>query len=184
MEDNFSRARTELWTTLQLAKSIESACGHAMNWVLRYIGYTNIGIWNIDEDGEIVLSGQVNFTVHDMQGLQTVLLEKFVKPLILELPRIRINGGAEIEPLANWEIGSLLGMSISYLDSPGAVVLLFREKEPFTAEDADILELLDPLFVAQCADITNNGGEKDSDSDSKPKRDASYWWKLGEEPPY
>jgi hypothetical protein len=111
---------------------------------------------------------------------------------------------AELKLLAGH---SVMGVNCTYLGDPLSAVVLFRDgKQPFTADDANMLKSVAPLFAVALASIVRDGhpdGDPDSPEnagDSAPpddpedhpepprkkkrREDPADWWKRGESPPF
>jgi hypothetical protein len=95
-----------------------------------------------------------------------------------------------------------MAVNCSYLAESLAVVVMFRDaKAGFSAEDAQTLKTISPLFAVALAGIVrgnedeeesdegtlldeNNQDKDKSDKEKKKKKDDADWWKRGEAPPF
>ncbi|MGA2233060.1 MAG: response regulator [Tepidisphaeraceae bacterium] len=196
-------------TLLAGAKDLEQLLCHAMDWMLRQLGYCNIAIWLAGHD-QFQLGAYMKHTIVGDAGLieamRTGLLRKLTRDGFLHLsaadaPRSLSSTEAKLMPDQ-----TVLATHCSYLGESLAAVMLFREgARPFTEADAQTLRSIAPIFaVALAAAVRTDGpGENEAeesdptshdepqgglDEPGKSKRrkkagDAD-WWKRGEPPPY
>jgi len=186
------------------AKDLEQLLCHAMDWILREIGYSNVAIWLASEEQAFELGAYMKYTIACDTKLTKVMQENLL-PLTVRDGTLRLTD-EEIEarlspPAAAMLRGqTLMGMNCTYLGEPLAAFILFRDqKAPFTDEDAAMLKAISPIFSvalaatvrqSQRADLDENpfyeGGEEERDERDE-KRDArseADWWKRGEPPPF
>jgi two-component system KDP operon response regulator KdpE len=196
-------------TLLAGAKDLEQLLCHAMDWMLRQLGYCNIAIWLAGHD-QFQLGAYMKHTIVGdaplIEALRTGLLRKVTRDGFLHLgaeeaPRSLSSTEAKLMPDQ-----TILATHCSYLGESLAAVMLFRESaRPFTEEDAKTLRAIAPIFaVALAAAVRTDGSDANEPDESdglshdepqggldepgKSKRrkkggDAD-WWKRGEPPPY
>ncbi len=195
---------------LAQAKDLEQMLCHAMDWILRQIGYANIAIWLTGDDGRYQLGAYMKYTIAGDQKLTAAMSDGLV---VLTAGKGFVNlSAAEVpEVLSPAEADLLDGQQVlsagcSYLGEGLGVITLFRnEDQPFTDEHAAILQSVAPIFAGLLAAVvkenddfaaTGEGDElsqlglpdfdENADGDAPPpKSDPSAdWWKRGDRAPF
>jgi FixJ family two-component response regulator len=203
----FDQVRTQegFRALLTAAADLEQLLCHAMDWMLRHLGYSNIAIW---------LAGQEQFQLgaymkHTIAGdaalieamrtglLRRVMREGFIHLSAAEAPRVL--SGAEMRLMPEQAV---LASHCTYLGESLAAVVLFREAaRPFTAADAATLNAIGPIFAIALAAAVRVDGKDEAEPDTGPapqggldepekgkkrKKDShdADWWKRGEPPPF
>jgi DNA-binding response OmpR family regulator len=189
------------------SEDLEQMLCHAMDWILRQIGYSNVAIWLAGPDPDFQLGAYMKYTISG----EPALTEAMRKGLLQVLHRdgmihlsadeaAKILSPAESQHLRNQTI---LGIHCTYLGESLAGIVLFRDgAKPFTADDAATLRAIAPVFAITLAtmvrsELDEEGESGDGDDsegplmdepdDSSPRRkkkDDSDWWKRGEPPPF
>jgi DNA-binding response OmpR family regulator len=179
------------------AKDLEQLLCHAMDWILRQLGYCNVAIWLAGEDGSYQLGAYMKYTIPGEPPLTDAMRQGLV-PLVNRDAFIHLGSdeagtklsAAELQHLAGQTI---LGVSCTYLGEALASVLVFRDgKTPFTQDDTQALKLISPIFATSLASSVHaaeesdgsEGGLLDDDGPKGPKKNDADWWKRGEEPPF
>ncbi|MEO6437124.1 MAG: response regulator [Tepidisphaeraceae bacterium] len=165
------------------AKDLEQMLCHAMDWLLRQLGYANVAIWLTGDDGAYQLgaymkyttAGEPAFTEAMRNGiLRTINHEGFVH-LCADEAREKLTP-AELQFMPNQ---SVMGVTCTYLgESLGAIVLFRDAKTPFTDEDAAALKMISPIFATSLASIVHDegddgGGDGGDDGDGDRGEDGS-----------
>jgi DNA-binding NarL/FixJ family response regulator len=195
-------------TLLASAKDLEQLLCHAMDWMLRRIGYCNIAIWLAGHE-QFQLGAYMKHSIPGdaklMEAIRRGLLVKVVKENFIhasgeESPRVLSSAESALLPDQ-----SILATHCTYLGESLAAMVLFREgNNPFKPEDAEIIQAISPIFaVALAAAVRVEGNDENpediddasgnatdgglDDAENQPKKrkkgDAD-WWKHGEEPPF
>jgi FixJ family two-component response regulator len=189
------------------AKDLEQLLCHAMDWMLRQLGYSNVAVWLAGEDGEFQLGAYMKYTVPG-EPILTDALKRALLPRVAKDGLSRLKGEDLADKLTPQEVNLLKGQDIvavncTYLGESLAALAFFRDaKSPFTAEDEALLKQVSPIFAVSLASVVRaaegedgdtpffdgpEGGAEKKDSKQQPKKkkeDAADWWKRGEDPPF
>ena len=157
------------------SEDLEQMLCHAMDWLLRQIGYSNVAIWLAGPEPEFQLgaymkytiAGEPNFTEAMRQGLVQILRRDGM---------IHLNAADAAKVISPAETKFLngqavLGIHCTYLGESLAEIILFRDgSKPFTADDAATLRAIAPVFAITLAtlvrhDIDEIEGEESADDD-------------------
>ena len=184
------------------AHDLEQLLCHAMDWLMRQIGYSNVAIWLAAEDGEFQLGAYMKYTVAG-ERILTDALKRVVLPTTFRdgLLHTRLqNLAARFTPQELNLLGGsdLLAVNCTYLGESLATIMFFRDaRTPFTGDDQLLLRSISPIFAISLASMVRGsapgenqdehpflpGDTLDEDRD-KPRRDSADWWKKGEQPPF
>jgi FixJ family two-component response regulator len=194
------------------AKDLEQMLCHAMDWLLRQLGYSNVAIWLTGEDGEYQLGAYMKYTLPGEPPLTEALRNGILRTVHHE-GFIHLSADEARERLSPAEAKfingqTLLGVTCTYLGESLAAVVLFRDgKTPFTDDVAAALKLISPIFATSLSGIVHSededgddqggggggsvldGGDDDKPRDDKPRKKGGNksdadWWKRGEAPPF
>ena len=194
------------------AKDLEQLLCHAMDWLLRQIGYSNVAVWLSGDDAEYQLGAYMKYTTAGEQQFTDAMKQGLLK-LVNRDGFVHLSADEVRDKLSHTELQfmagqSVLGVTCTYLGESLATIIMFRDaKTPFTDDDATALKSISPIFATSLAgsvhDDDPDGGDDDGggsllDDDvnggkggpgAKPKKprdktaDAD-WWKRGEAPPF
>jgi DNA-binding response OmpR family regulator len=144
---------------LATAKDLEQLLCHAMDWLLRKLGYCNIAIYLTGDEGRYDLGAYMKYTVAGTKELTEALREGLV-------PAIVRDGACHYEPnelkgvvtpaeLKHLKGQAVAGINCTYLGESLGVMVLFREhaKTPITGEDLEILSAIAPIFATSLASL-------------------------------
>jgi len=194
---------------LSEAKDLEQMLCHAMDWLLRQMGYSNVAIWLAGDDAEYQLGAYMKYTIPGdpplTEALKNGLLRKVNADGFIHLSAEEAHEKISAAEKAFIDGQTVLGITCTYLGEVLASVIMFRDgKTPFSDDDAEALKAISPLFGTALATMVHDGDESDEEGDDngtmldedvrdnedgkprkkrKPKNDAD-WWKRGEEPPF
>lgn len=195
---------------VEKAHDLEQLLCHAMDWLLRQMGYANVGVWLSADDGEFQLGAYMKYTVAGEQIL-TDALKRALLPRAVKDGLVRLKGEDLQDKLTPQEMALLKGQEViavncTYLGESLAALVFFRDaRSPFTAEDESLLKQVSPIFAVSLASVVRgadgegdgetpffDGGDggaaepekKDPKKPQKKKEDAADWWKRGEPPPF
>lgn len=194
------------------AKDLEQMLCHAMDWLLRQLGYSNVAIWLAGDEGEYQLGAYMKYTTAGDPALTEAMKAGVLKlvnndgflHLSADEAREKI-GPAEKKFL---EGQTIMGVTSTYLGEVLAAVVMFRDgRSPFTDDDAQALRAISPIFATALAGMVKDDDSADADEfgeaggslldedvkddqppkNNKKKRDKTTdadWWKRGEQPPF
>jgi len=174
------------------ATGLEQLLCNTMDWLLRQVGYCNIGIWLASSDTDLQLGAYMKYTVAARQEMNEALQRNLLS-VCRRRGFVRLRGAdleayltpAEMKFLAGQD---LIGMNCTYLGETLAVMLLFRDsRTPFCDEDVAAARAVAPLFAVSLARAVKGADlpPDDADRPSPPEsQDPADWWKHGESPPF
>jgi FixJ family two-component response regulator len=193
------------------AADLEQMLCHAMDWILRHAGYSNVAIWLASEEEGFELGAYMKYTVPGEPELTRAMGAGLV-PKINREGSVHLFNGEAREHLTAAEASMLkgqeiLGVNCTYLGESLAVVVMFRdEKCPFTDEDVAMIRAISPIFALALANMVRQSQQDDEDADEPPSNDDTSimdddkprekkerkperkndadWWKRGEPPPF
>jgi ActR/RegA family two-component response regulator len=198
---------------IEQAKDLEQLLCHAMDFLMRQLGYSNVAVWLTGEDSDFQLGAYMKYSVPGDQilisALKRELLPQIARDGLVHIPAEELSERLtpqEFHPLRGQEF---LAVNCTYLGESLAAVVFFRDaKSPFTADDEALLKAISPLFAVSLASIVRGeeSDSQDADSDKpflvddadggtqtdpedapkKPRKrkDPADWWKTGEAPPF
>jgi FixJ family two-component response regulator len=189
------------------AKDLEQLLCHAMDWVLREIGYSNVAIWLASEEQEFELGAYMKYTIACDTKL-TEAIQQSLLPMTVREGTLRLSDEEVTAKLSPTESAILRGQTVvgincTYLGEPLAAFILFRDqRSPFTDEDVAMLKAIAPIFSvalaatvrqSQKADMDDSpfyegedghGEEERNEKEKRDSRSEADWWKRGEPPPF
>jgi FixJ family two-component response regulator len=191
---------------LSEAKDLEQLLCHTMDWMLRQMGYANIAVWLAGDDDEFQLGAYMKYTQAGeaklTDALRTGMVKVATKEELLHLSGDALRAKLTAREMEFLQDQDVMAVNCSYLAESLAVVVMFRDaKAGFSAEDAQTLKTISPLFAVALAGIVrgnedeeesdegtlldeNNQDKDKSDKEKKKKKDDADWWKRGEAPPF
>jgi len=187
-------------STCQTAADLEQLLCHAMDWMLRQLGYSNLAIWLAADDDfhlgaymKYSIPGEPALTDAMKHGLVSLSNRRGLVRLEGEALRLVLNDAEK--PLLSDQ--SVLGCGCTYLGETIATLILFRDaRNPFTDEQEAIVRAIAPVFSLALASIVRGAqkqdgedfdgpfGEHDRDSSEGRHPDEGDWWKNGQPPPF
>ncbi len=196
------RTQENFRKTLHEAKDLEQLLCHAMDWMLRQIGYSNVAIWLAGDENDFQLGAYMKYTIPGEPAL-TEAIRKGLVPMINREAFVHLSAEEAREKLTPAELKEMkdctvLGVNCTYLGEVLATIVLFRDsKVPFNEEDAAALKMISPVFATSLAssvkgedegdDEDDHGALLDEESEDKPrkkKKDDADWWKRGDSAPF
>jgi FixJ family two-component response regulator len=202
------RTQESFRNLLAEAKDLEQLLCHAMDWMLRQLGYSNVAVWLTGEDGEYQLGAYMKYTIPGEPPLTETMRNGILRTLHHE-GFVHLSAEEAHDKLSAGELKFLqgqtvLGVTSTYLGESLAAVVLFRDgKTPFTDDDVQALKTISPIFATSLASIVRDeedGGNDDDegglfDDDApeeggptkkrrKENKPDADWWKRGEAPPF
>ncbi len=195
------------------AKDLEQLLCHSMDWLLRQMGYANVGVWLASEEGESQLGAYMKYTTPG-DAILTDALKRILLPLAARDGFVKIEASQLKTQLSGEEYRyvenqTILALNCTYLGETLATIVFFRDSAtPFKDEDTEVMQVVGPIFAVALASVVheesvdesddeNRGSDNDGPSIDEPptegpsaskkksaKKDAADWWKRGEAPPF
>ncbi|MGA3067170.1 MAG: response regulator [Tepidisphaeraceae bacterium] len=192
------------------AEDLEQMLCHAMDWLLRQMGYANVAIWLAAEPG-FQLGAYMKYTIPGEPGLIDAMRQTLV-PIVMRDGLVHLSAAEIQEKLSEQEAKHLknqtvLGAHCTYLGESLAQIIMFRDADkPFTGADITTLRTIGPIFAVVLATMVRQGPNDDDEEGNdnpfydggsiaeedeggprkprKPRKDDGDWWKRGEDPPF
>lgn len=152
---------------IENAKDLEQLLCHAMDWLLRQMGYSNVAVWLTAEDGEFQLGAYMKYTAAGEQIL-TDAMKRVILPMAVRDGMVHINGDELKEKFTPQEASFYKGQDIiavncTYLGDSLAAIVFFRDaRSPFAAEFEGLLKAISPIFAVSLASVVR-GTENEAD---------------------
>lgn len=198
--------------SIESAKDLEQMLCHAMDWLLKEAGYSNIAIWLSGDDGTFELGAYMKYTIVGDKRVTGALHRALIQPTVregfLHLSDQEFNQMLAPADRKLLPAQTVMTASCTYLGEALSTIMLFRDgKCPFRDEDEAMLKTVASVFATLLATMVRGGefeaseGAHDSDEPTgpdlfeddeqpknhkrkkQPKNDAD-WWKRGEPPPF
>jgi len=187
------------------AEDLEQYLCHAMDWLLRHVGYSNVAVYLAADDGAFQLGAYMKYTIAGepivTDAAKRVLVPMATKSSLIHLPGKDLADRMTSKEIEKFKNTDILGVNCTYLGESLASLIFFRdERAPFTEDDVKLLKQVSPIFALELASIVRDvdedgetpfddaefdGGTKPPEKKKgKAKPDAADWWKRGEEPPF
>jgi response regulator of citrate/malate metabolism len=181
---------------LAQARDLEQLLCHAMDGLLRQMGYCNVAVWLASDEGEFQLGAYMKYTIPGEPEFTQTLREGLL-PMVQRQGMLHLGVEETQLVLSDAELKYLKGNTVlasncTYLGESLAAIVLFRDGcTPFTDEHAKILKVIAPIFAVALGSMVHEkptespSGFEDSDNPPmKGKEDSADWWKRGEAPPF
>jgi FixJ family two-component response regulator len=152
---------------IEKAKDLEQLLCHAMDWLLRQMGYSNVAVWLTAEDGEFQLGAYMKYTAAGEQIL-TDAMKRVILPMAVRDGMVHINGDELLEKFTPQEASfykgqDIIAVSCTYLGDSLAAVVFFRDaRSPFAADFEGLLKAISPIFAVSLASVVR-GTENEAD---------------------
>jgi response regulator of citrate/malate metabolism len=168
------------------AKDLEQLLCHAMDWLLRQMGYSNVAVWLTAEDGEFQLGAYMKYTAAG-EPILTDAMKRVILPMVVRDSLLHVNGDELKEKFTPQEASffkgqDILAVNCTYLGDSLAAVVFFRDaRSPFAAEFEGLLKAISPIFAVTLASVVrgsenealDDDDDDDSDDDGGPFLDKS-----------
>lgn len=156
---------------IEPAKDLEQLLCHAMDFLMRQLGYSNVAVWLTGEDSDFQLGAYMKYSVAGDQvlisALKRELLPQVVRDGMVHIPAEEMSERLtpqEFHPLRGQEF---LAVNCTYLGESLAAVVFFRDaKSPFSIDDETLLKAISPLFAVSLASIVRGEDQDSGDSDA------------------
>jgi DNA-binding response OmpR family regulator len=170
---------------------LEQLLCHAMDWIMRHLGYSNFAIWLAADDANYELGAYIKYTIASDENMIASMKEGILQQA-LRHGTVHLSGAEARNHLAASELTFLAGQTVlastaCYLGESLAGIVLFRdENSPYTADDVATLQSVAPIFAIALAAAVRSPGAENADVSERDdeKDDSSDWWKTGGAPPF
>jgi response regulator of citrate/malate metabolism len=158
------------------AKDLEQLLCHAMDWMLRHLGYSNVAVWLASEEGDFQLGAYMKYTTPGQPSL-TEAMKNGLVPMVNREGFLHLCADEAKKVMTADELKHLPGQTVlatacTYLGESLASVILFRDAaSPFSEEDAAALRAISPLFATALASCVRGSDEEEGDADADPDGD-------------
>lgn len=154
---------------------LEQLLCHAMDWMLRQIGYANVGVWLAGEDGAFQLGAYMKYTVAGdapvTEAMQRVILpmtDRDGQDTSVHLKAEALRDRLTPAEYAQFRGQDILAITCTYLGEPLAGLVFFREDtSAFLPEDEALLKSIAPIFAVALASVVRQNGEDEDDNDEQ-----------------
>lgn len=153
------------------AKDLEQLLCHAMDWLLRQLGYANVAVWLTGEDGEFQLGAYMKYTVAG-EPMLVDAIRRVLLPIAVRDGATHLKGDDLSDKLTPQEMHYLKGQDVvavncTYLGESLAAVVFFRDaKSPFSEEDDALLKTISPIFAVALASVVRDAKVDDDDGET------------------
>jgi FixJ family two-component response regulator len=163
------------------AGDLEQLLCHAMDWMLRQIGYSNVAVWLAGEDGVFQLGAYMRYTIAgDPPVIE--LIKRDLLPAAVGDGRdglLRIKPAELAARLAPKDRPLLKNQDVlvahcTYLGESLAALVFFRDGDvPFGEDDENVLKAIGPIFALALAGIVRDEAddEEEEGTDGRERRD-------------
>jgi FixJ family two-component response regulator len=174
------RVRENFRSTISAAQDLEQMLCHAMDWILRQAGYTNIAIYLAGDDGTVELGAYMKYTIQGSKSLTDALKQGVVEQTLrdefvhyTDRDAAEHLSPAELDHVANYAV---MSVNSTYLGESLGVITMFRDgKTPFTAEDAATLRTIAPIFAHVLTQLARQDIADDIDDMNPDGGDNDLW---------
>lgn len=206
------RTQESFRKVIEPARDLEQLICQSMDWLMRQIGYSNVAVWLVGDDGGYQLGAYMKYTVPGDEAVSEVL-RRVLLPLAardgrdtpMKIKSSDLSGKLSPKEQQLMKDQEFLAIDCTYLGESLAAIVFFRDEQvPFSDPDLDTLRSVAPVFASALATIVRlvesdshePSGAEDSDAGNEgggtyePKKrksnkpDPADWWKRGEEPPF
>ena len=159
------------------AKDLEQLLCHAMDWVLRHAGYSNVAVWLASDQGESELGAYMKYTIAGEKEF-TEAMKLGLLPLAHREGFVHLSSEEIAAQLTEAEVKHLAGQTLmavncTYLGETLATFVAFRDaRSPFSEEDGVMLKAISPLFAVALASVVRKS-EGELDEEGNPFYDDS-----------
>ncbi len=181
------RAGESFRKTIDSAKDLEQMLCHAMDWLLKEAGYSNIAIWLAGDDAVFELGAYMKYTIVGDKKIIDTLKSSVLQPTIREgfvhLTDQEFNLLLQPAERKLLPAQTMMSSACTYLGETLAVMMLFRDgKCPFKDEDEAMLKTVASIFATTLATMVR-GEPREGASDEHHELDepAGDIWEADEE---
>jgi response regulator of citrate/malate metabolism len=159
------------------AKDLEQLLCHAMDWLLRQIGYSNVAVWLAAEDGDFQLGAYMKYTAPG-EPLLTDAMKRVILPLAVRDGLTHVKGDELKDKFTPQEAAlfkgqDILAVNCTYLGDSLAAIVFFRDaKGAFEEEFETLLKSVSPIFAVTLASVVRGSDNEADDDDEDHDDDA------------
>ncbi len=170
------RTQESFRKVLSEANDLEQLLCHAMDWMLRQLGYSNVAVWLASEESEFQLGAYMKYTTAGSPALTDAMKNGLV-PMINREGFLHLSADEAKKVMTAEELKQMSGQTVlatacTYLGESLASVILFRDAaSPFTDEDAAALKAISPIFATALASCVRGSEEGDDEADTETDGD-------------
>jgi DNA-binding response OmpR family regulator len=152
--------------TIETAKDLEQLLCHAMDWLLKEAGYSNIAIWLSGDEGGFELGAYMKYTIVGEKKVTKALHSSLIDATVRE-GFLHLSDAEFAQMLQPAERKLLPGQTVmsancTYLGEALAVLTLFRDgKCPFREEDAAMLKTVSAVFATALATMVRTHDDEE-----------------------
>jgi hypothetical protein len=148
-------------------EDLEQLLCHAMDWLLRQVGYSNVAVWLAGEDGVFQLGAYMRYTIPGeppvVDLMKRVLLPaatKDGKDGVVRIKPDELRRVLQPQERAVLKDQDMLIAHCTYLGESLAALVFFREGDvPFTDDDESVLRAVGPVFALALASIVRDAAD-------------------------
>jgi response regulator of citrate/malate metabolism len=158
---------------VESAKDLEQLLCHAMDWMLRQMGYSNVAVWLTAEDGDFQLGAYMKYTAAG-EPILTDAMKRVILPLAVRDGIVHVNGDELLDKFTPQEAAfykgqDVLAVNCTYLGDSLAAVVFFRDaKAGFEEEFEGLLKSISPIFAVSLASVVRGSEHEADDGDEDP----------------
>jgi len=158
--------------TINASKDLEQMLCHAMDWMLRKSGYTNIAIYLASDDASFELGAYMKYTIPGSKSLTDALklgiVEQAAQDQFVSYVEPEIADHLTAAELEHVHGNGVMAVNAAYLGESLGVIVMFRDgKTPFTQDDAAMLKSVAPLFAQSLTTLAKTGPLNGSADDAE-----------------
>ena len=187
---------------LSQSKDLEQLLCHTMDWLIRQLGYANVGLWLAGDEGSFQLGAYMKYTIAGddpvVEAMQNGILPGTMKDGFLHAPGETLRDALPKEQYEILKNQDILGIACNYLAEPLAAIMFFRDAEtPFSENDVATLKAVAPLLATALASNVRDAAPEGMDNfDNSPEDGDTLnpdapksgkgddWWKKGDRAPF
>jgi FixJ family two-component response regulator len=155
---------------IHAADNLEQMLCHAMDWMLRQMGYANVAIWLASEPG-FQLGAYMKYTIAGepplIDAMRLGVVDKLTTAGLIHWSQSQAAAQFSPEESRLLKDQTLMGVHCTYLGESLAQIILFRDgKQAFTEEDAATLRVISAIFALTLATMVRHEDEADGDEEN------------------
>ena len=143
---------------VEKATDLEQLLCHAMDWLLRQLGYANVAVWLTGEDGDFQLGAYMKYTTAGepmlIDAMKRVLLPLAVRDGLSHVRGDDLSDKLTPQEQQYFKGQDVLAVNCTYLGESLASVVFFRDaRSPFAPADEALLKNVSPIFAVALASV-------------------------------
>jgi FixJ family two-component response regulator len=180
---------------------LEQLLCHTMDWLLRELGPSNVGLWLASDEGVFQLGAYMKHTIAGedevVEVMRTAILPAAAHDGLLHCPGHELKGKLTQEQRHTFARQDVLALAATYLGEPLSTLVFFRDAaSAFDDDDVALLKAVAPVFATALAAVVREtpaddemlfnddpAAFGDEGADAEDRRPEN-WWKRGEAPPF